>query len=70
MSAKRTPAGCMESLIGADYTDEERNFLVAVDRYKIRHHRVYLTCRETLDILHSLGYRRVSVDPEIGSDNV
>lgn len=44
--------------IGSDYTDEEREFLVAVDRYKRTHRRPYPTCREILALVKSLGYRK------------
>ena len=44
--------------IGSDYTDEEREFLVAVDRYKRVHHRPHPTWREVLALVKSLGYRK------------
>lgn len=40
------------------YTDEEREFLLAVQAYK-RAGRQFPTCREVLAILLSLGYRKV-----------
>lgn len=48
--------------IGADYSDEERLWLQAMDRYKRTRHRPYPTWREILCVLKSLGYRRV-VEP-------
>lgn len=49
--------------IGSDYTDEERIFLVAIDRYKRKHRRPFPTWREVLLIVKSLGYRQV--DPPV-----
>jgi hypothetical protein len=38
-------------------TDEEREFLMAMDAYKREHHRVNPTCCEILAVLKSLGYK-------------
>lgn len=46
--------------VGADYTDEEREFMTALDRYKRLRQRPYPTCREILQVLRSLGYRKVA----------
>ncbi len=45
---------------GCDYSDEERAFLLAMERYKRRARRPFPTCREVLYVLHSLGYRKVA----------
>lgn len=50
--------GCQESFPGCDYTDEEREFLQAIDRYK-RIRGPYPTWREVLDLLRQLGWRRL-----------
>lgn len=50
--------GVEESFPGARYSQEETEFLMAVDRYKRRHHRPHPTCTEILDVLRSLGWRR------------
>lgn len=42
-----------------DYTDEEREFFLAVERYKRENGRKFLTLRETLHIARALGYRKV-----------
>lgn len=52
--------GCEETFPGSDYTDEEREFLLAIDRYKRVARRPYPTWREVLRVLHSLGYRKQS----------
>lgn len=44
--------------LGAEYTDEEREFMVAMDRYKRERHRPFPTFAETLRVLKSLGYRK------------
>lgn len=43
-----------------DYTDAERQFMLALDRYKRVNDRPYPTCREVLAVLVSLGYRQVA----------
>jgi hypothetical protein len=56
----RLVAGPDTALTGSDYTDEERAFLVAIERYKRRHRRPFPTWREVLHVAHCLGYRRVA----------
>jgi hypothetical protein len=45
---------------GSDYTDEEREFLLAMDRYKRAYRRPYPTWREVLHVLKCLGWRKVA----------
>ena len=45
---------------GSDYSDEEREFLMAMESYKRRNHRPFPTWREVLHIVYCLGYRRVA----------
>jgi len=35
-----------------------RELALAIDRYKIQHHRRYLTCDEMLSVLADLGYEK------------
>lgn len=42
------------------YSDDEREFLVAVDRYKREHHRPFPSWQEVFGVLVSLGYRKVA----------
>jgi hypothetical protein len=42
-----------------DYSDEEFEFLKAMDRYKRDYHRPNPTCCEVLAVLISLGWRKV-----------
>lgn len=44
---------------GCDYSDEEVEFLKAVDQYRREHKKSYLTCVEILAVAKSLGYRKV-----------
>ena len=37
-------------------TADGRELALAIDEYKIRHHRRYLTCDEMLSVLGTLGY--------------
>lgn len=50
--------------IGAGYTDEEREFLLAVDLYKRRHRRPFPAWTELLAVVKALGYRRPGFDEE------
>lgn len=50
---------------GRDYTDEEVVFLLAMDRYKRLRQRPFPTWREVLNVLLSLGYRRVAEPGEL-----
>lgn len=45
-----------------DYTDEETDFMKAMDRYKRDNRRPFPTWSEVLEVMRSLGYRRVA-DP-------
>ena len=35
-----------------------RELALAIDQYKLQHHRRYITCDEMLAVLHQLGYSR------------
>ncbi len=59
--------GCEENFPGCDYTEEEREFLVAIDRYKRSARRPYPTWREVLRVIKALGYRKVPAHPEAPS---
>ena len=39
-------------------SDDGRELALAIDEYKIQHHRRYLTCDEMLKVLTSLGYAK------------
>ncbi|HEX6986581.1 MAG TPA: hypothetical protein VF170_14460 [Planctomycetaceae bacterium] len=45
-----------------DYSDDEIAFMKAMDEYKRKSGRMFPTWSEVLEVLHSLGYRRVA-DP-------
>ena len=36
-----------------------RELAVAIDEYKVEHHRRYLTCDEMLSVMTALGYEKV-----------
>src|SRR5207253_5985915 len=42
-----------------DYTDDEIEFMKAMDQYKRSNRRPFPTWREVLEVLRSLGYRKV-----------
>lgn len=52
--------GTADANLGADYTDDELQFLRAIVAYKQRRKRPFPTWREVLAIARSLGYRRVA----------
>ena len=39
-----------------DYTADETEFIMTIDRYKLRHRLVFLSWSEALGVLKSLGY--------------
>ena len=43
-----------------DYTDDETNFMRAMERYKRENRRPFPTWSEVLEVLRSLGYRKVA----------
>lgn len=43
-----------------DYTDDESEFMKAMDRYKRENRRPFPTWSEVLEVLRSLGYRKVA----------
>lgn len=53
-----------------EYTDEEIEFMHALDRYKRASGRMFPTCSEVLEVIRSLGYQRAnpaaSAPPEAG----
>lgn len=42
----------------AELSEAGRELALAIDQYKIEHHRRYLTCDEILRVLNRLGYTR------------
>ena len=43
-----------------DYSDDESDFMKAMDRYKRENRRPFPTWSEVLEVLRSLGYRKVA----------
>ncbi|VTS02932.1 hypothetical protein [Tuwongella immobilis] len=43
-----------------DYTDEETEFMTAMERYKRENRRPFPTWSEVLEVIRSLGYRKVA----------
>lgn len=48
-----------------DYNDDETEFMKAMDRYKRENRRPFPTWSEVLEVLRSLGYRRVAEPTEL-----
>ena len=55
-----TEARYEENFPGANFNDEEREFLQAMDRYKRERRRPFPTWHEVLRVFQSLGYRKVA----------
>ena len=51
-----------------DYTDQEVEFMNALDDYKRKSGRMFPTCSEVLEVIQSLGY--VKLSPAGGCSNV
>ena len=60
-SSREYSAGS-EVNIGCEYSADEREFLMAMDRYKRLNRRPFPTWQEVLAVVHSLGYRKVAAD--------
>ncbi|OPX25057.1 MAG: hypothetical protein B1H04_00850 [Planctomycetales bacterium 4484_123] len=43
-----------------EMTDEQFEFIMAIDRYKRVNKRPFPTWTEVLDVIHALGYRKVA----------
>ena len=56
---RRNFGGTTELFPGCDFTDEEREFVTAMDRYKRENSRMFPTWREVLYVLIKLGWRKV-----------
>jgi hypothetical protein len=48
-----------------DYNDEEIIFMKAMDQYKRSNRRPFPTWSEVLEVLHSLGYRKIAEATEL-----
>ncbi|HMC64352.1 MAG TPA: hypothetical protein VKI65_05385 [Gemmataceae bacterium] len=52
------PVNWYELHLGGDYSDEESEFLRAIDEYKRLYQRPFPTWREVLHVFKSLGWRK------------
>jgi hypothetical protein len=48
-----------------EYSDEELEFMHAMDRYKRASGRMFPTCSEMLEVIRSLGYTKTAAPSEI-----
>lgn len=53
---------------GSEYSDEEREFLLAVERYKRERNRPFPTWVEVLRIAKALGWRKVVDENEVSGE--
>ena len=69
LRARRTPQYSLVSRTANEdrqYTDEELQFLMAMDAYKRNNQRPYPDCREVLAVFKSLGYRKMDSHETMG----
>ena len=52
-----------------EYTDQEIEFMHALDEYKRLSGRMFPTCSEILEVLHKMGYRQVAETQDIYNPN-
>lgn len=62
---KQSAAGVEVTYPGSDYTDAEREFIVAMDRFRRKSKRRFPTCRDILAVLADLGYRKQSHESQV-----
>ncbi len=48
-----------------EMTDEQFEFLMAINRYKSDNNRLFPTWTEVLDVTHAIGYRKVAKPEDI-----
>ncbi|MDZ4849070.1 MAG: hypothetical protein SGI77_07230 [Pirellulaceae bacterium] len=54
-----------------DYTNDEVEFMQAIETYKRKNGRMFPTCSEVLEVIRSLGYARPTTEiAEISSSEV
>jgi hypothetical protein len=66
-SWNRTGSG--DTHIGGDYTDDEMEFIKAMDRFRREKKRRFPTCRDILSVIRELGYRKIEASKEQGIGN-
>jgi hypothetical protein len=49
-----------------DYTEQEVEFMNALDDYKRKSGRMFPTCSEVLEVIHSLGYVKLTTTQMLG----
>lgn len=53
-----------------DYSNDEIEFMQALDEYKRQNGRMFPTCSEILEVIRGLGYRRIEEDADSSLDPV
>ena len=53
-----------ENFPGASYSNEEIDFMMAMERYKREANRPFPCWHEVLRVLKELGYRRTATEPQ------
>lgn len=60
MTAVNNRSRWNQTVLGSDYTDEERVFMLAMEKYIRENRRPFPTWSEVLAVAHDLGYRLTS----------
>jgi hypothetical protein len=53
--------------MGADYSADEIEFMMAMERFKRTHHRPYPDCGDVIEVIRNLGYRKQVDDQAPGN---
>jgi hypothetical protein len=61
---KRTRNDSLTHEHGQAYTDEERAFILEIERYKRKYRVRFLTCQDVLNVAKGMGYRKVAETSE------
>ena len=62
----RTDGYFEENFPGSSFSEDEVEFMMAMERYKRKRRRPFPTWHEVLQVVHALGYRKVK--PEEGDE--
>lgn len=52
--------GTSNVCVGSEYTADELEFMMAMDRYKSEYHKPFPTWCEVYRVVQSLGYRKIA----------
>lgn len=62
---KVVTGGYSAECVGSDFSDDEREFMLAMERFEREHHKPFPDCRDVLAVAKALGYRKVAARSEL-----